>query len=309
MRIRLVWWAAGLAVLLTAHVATPYFNPQRPFERDTATRVLQQAARATDAVTRVGAAQDLSPKKGSPMNERDQLAACLRIMASVLRDLGLLGSVWSLILFYSGLQVPFTVFLYVAFLRALPRDFEDAALIDGCTPLQGFWYVVFPMLKPVTVTALVLNAVAVWNDFFTPLLYLSGSTQQTMPVAIAGFVATARSHAPPSVAGQRYRGPIGGSGTFAAGARRPARVSLSRASHPGMRKHQAKRTWARPPLPPPPRHARTVHDKHPRRPPPRPRAAKPMPHPRLRRYNAPAPAARYPARPVCLIKGYSAGAT
>src|SRR5262249_31403318 len=72
--------------------------------------------------------------------------------------------------------------------RALPRDFEDAALIDGCTPFACFRYVVFPMLKPVTVTALVLNAVAVWNDFFTPLLYLSGSTNQTMPVAVAGFV-------------------------------------------------------------------------------------------------------------------------
>jgi raffinose/stachyose/melibiose transport system permease protein len=105
-----------------------------------------------------------------------------------MRDLGLLGTPWALVLFYSGLQVPFTVFLYVGFLRALPRDFEDAALIDGCTPLQGFRYVVFPMLKPVTVTALVLNAVFVWNDFFTPLLYLSGSGQQTMPVAIAGFV-------------------------------------------------------------------------------------------------------------------------
>jgi raffinose/stachyose/melibiose transport system permease protein len=105
-----------------------------------------------------------------------------------MRDLGLLGTPWALILFYSGLQVPFTTFLYVGFLRALPRDFEDAALIDGCTPLRAFRYVVFPMLKPVTVTALVLNAVIVWNDFFTPLLYLSGSTQQTLPVAIAGFV-------------------------------------------------------------------------------------------------------------------------
>ena len=105
-----------------------------------------------------------------------------------MRDLGLLGSAWALILFYSGLQVPFTTFLYVGFLRALPRDFEDAALIDGCRPLDVFRYVVFPMLKPITVTALVLNAVFVWNDFFTPLLYLSGSTQQTLPVAIAGFV-------------------------------------------------------------------------------------------------------------------------
>ena len=105
-----------------------------------------------------------------------------------MRDLGLLGSVWALILFYSGLQVPFTTFLYVGFLRALPRDFEDAALIDGCTPLAAFRLVVFPMLQPITMTALVLNAIFIWNDFFTPLLYLSGSDQQTMPVAIAGFV-------------------------------------------------------------------------------------------------------------------------
>ncbi|MFC4063566.1 carbohydrate ABC transporter permease [Actinoplanes subglobosus] len=105
-----------------------------------------------------------------------------------IRDLGLLGSVWSLVLFYAGLQVPFTTFLYVGFLRALPRDFEEAATIDGCGPLTAFRYVILPMLKPITVTALVLNAVSVWNDFFTPLLYLSGSDQQTMPVAIAGFV-------------------------------------------------------------------------------------------------------------------------
>jgi raffinose/stachyose/melibiose transport system permease protein len=105
-----------------------------------------------------------------------------------MRDLNLLGTPFALILFYSGLQVPFTTFLYTGFLRALPRDFEDAALIDGCSPLQAFRYVVVPMLKPITVTALVLNAVAVWNDFFTPLLYLSGSAQQTVPVALAGFV-------------------------------------------------------------------------------------------------------------------------
>lgn len=105
-----------------------------------------------------------------------------------MRDLGLLGTPWSLVLFYSGLQVPFTTFLYVGFLRALPREFEDAGLIDGCGPVALFRYVVFPMLKPVTVTALVLNTVFVWNDFFTPLLYLSGSGQQTLPVAVAGFV-------------------------------------------------------------------------------------------------------------------------
>jgi raffinose/stachyose/melibiose transport system permease protein len=104
-----------------------------------------------------------------------------------MRDLGLLGTPWSLILFYSGLQVPFTTFLYTGFIRSLPRDFEDAALIDGCSPVEVFRFVVFPMLRPITVTVIVLDAVFVWNDFFTPLLYLSGSAQQTLPVAVAGF--------------------------------------------------------------------------------------------------------------------------
>jgi len=104
-----------------------------------------------------------------------------------MRDAGLLGTPWSLIIFYVGSQVPFTVFLYVGFLRALPVDFEQAALIDGCNSFQAFWYVVLPALRPVTSTVIVLNAITVWNDFFTPLLYLSGTGAQTLPVAISTF--------------------------------------------------------------------------------------------------------------------------
>ncbi|MBT0993842.1 carbohydrate ABC transporter permease [Cellulomonas sp. DKR-3] len=108
---------------------------------------------------------------------------------STIRDLGLIGSVWSLILFYSGLQVPFATFLYTGFLRALPLDYEEAAMLDGCSPLRAFTRVVFPLLRPITGTVIILNAVFVWNDFLTPLLYLSGSTTATMPLAISTFVA------------------------------------------------------------------------------------------------------------------------
>lgn len=104
------------------------------------------------------------------------------------RDLNLLGSVWSLVLFYSGLQVPLSVFLYVGFIRALPRDFEEAAYIDGSSSWQAFRHVVFPLLRPITGTVIIINTVLIWNDFLTPLLYLSGSPQQTVPVAIYGFV-------------------------------------------------------------------------------------------------------------------------
>jgi raffinose/stachyose/melibiose transport system permease protein len=105
-----------------------------------------------------------------------------------IRDLRLLGTLWSLVLFYSGLQVPFASFLYVAFLRALPRDYEEAALIDGASPMRAFRSVVFPLLRPITGTVVILNAIFVWNDFFTPFLYLSGTDQQTIPVAVFGFI-------------------------------------------------------------------------------------------------------------------------
>lgn len=104
------------------------------------------------------------------------------------RDLGLLGSVWSLILFHSGLQIPLSIFLYVGFIRALPRDYEEAAVIDGASAWQTFRQVVFPLLRPVTGTVIIINTVLIWNDFLTPLLYLSGSPQQTIPVAIYSFV-------------------------------------------------------------------------------------------------------------------------
>lgn len=105
-----------------------------------------------------------------------------------IRDIGLLGSVWSLVIFYAGLQVPFSVFLYTSFLRAMPREYEEAASVDGASPFVAFWRVVFPMMRPVTGTVIILNAIFVWNDFLTPLLYLSGSGSQTIPVALFGFV-------------------------------------------------------------------------------------------------------------------------
>jgi raffinose/stachyose/melibiose transport system permease protein len=106
---------------------------------------------------------------------------------TLMRDMQLLGSPLSLILFYSGLQMPLTIFLYAGFIRALSRSYEEAASLDGASRLQAFVHVVFPMVLPVTGTVIILNGVFTWNDFMTPLLYLSGSDWQTVPVAIYSF--------------------------------------------------------------------------------------------------------------------------
>jgi raffinose/stachyose/melibiose transport system permease protein len=103
-------------------------------------------------------------------------------------DLGWLGTYQGMILFYTGIQLPFTVFLYTGFIRALPKDYAQAALIDGCNHFQAFTRIVFPLLRPITGTVVILNAVFIWNDFFTPLLYLGGSDKETVPVGIFSFV-------------------------------------------------------------------------------------------------------------------------
>jgi raffinose/stachyose/melibiose transport system permease protein len=106
----------------------------------------------------------------------------------MMRDLGLLGTPFSLVIFYSGYQLPFTIFLYTGYIRALPRAYDEAARIDGATDFQTFMHVIFPMIRPVTGTVIILNCVFVWNDFMTPLLYLQGSRWATIPVAVAAFV-------------------------------------------------------------------------------------------------------------------------
>jgi raffinose/stachyose/melibiose transport system permease protein len=106
----------------------------------------------------------------------------------IVRDLKLIGTYWSMIGFYTGLGLPFTIFLYTGFLRSIPRDYEQAAAIDGASQLEAFAQIVFPLLRPVTGTVAILNAIFTWNDFLTPLLYLSGSDRRTIPVAVNSFV-------------------------------------------------------------------------------------------------------------------------
>jgi raffinose/stachyose/melibiose transport system permease protein len=105
------------------------------------------------------------------------------------RDLGLLGNLWGLVLFYVGTLMPFSVFLVTTFLRTgVATEYEEAARIDGASDTRVFRVIVMPLLTPVLGTLAILNGVSIWNDFFTPLLYLAGTNQATIPVALYDFV-------------------------------------------------------------------------------------------------------------------------
>lgn len=92
-------------------------------------------------------------------------------------------NVVGIVLVYLGFGAGLSVFMFTGFVKSVPLEIEEAATIDGCNPLQTFFIVVFPMLKPTAITVAILNAMWVWNDYLLPYLIL-GSDHKTVPVAI-----------------------------------------------------------------------------------------------------------------------------
>ncbi|MBZ5752487.1 carbohydrate ABC transporter permease [Metabacillus rhizolycopersici] len=101
--------------------------------------------------------------------------------------LGLLNSIWGLVIMYLGFGSGITIFLYHGFIKGIPVELEEAAIIDGCTPFGVFWKIVFPLLKPITVTIIILNSLWIWNDFLLPSLVLQDPELRTIPLATFFF--------------------------------------------------------------------------------------------------------------------------
>jgi len=98
------------------------------------------------------------------------------------------NSVWGLIICYIGFGIPMATFLYHGFIKSVPLEVEEAALIDGCSVFGTFWRIAFPLLKPMTVTIAILNTLWIWNDFLLPSLILP-IDQRTIPLANSAFFA------------------------------------------------------------------------------------------------------------------------
>ena len=94
-----------------------------------------------------------------------------------------LDNVVGIVFVYLGFGAGLSVFMMSGFIKSIPLEIEEAATIDGCSPLQPFFLVVFPILKPTAITVAILNAMWVWNDYLLPYLVL-GTDDKTVPVAI-----------------------------------------------------------------------------------------------------------------------------
>ncbi len=89
-----------------------------------------------------------------------------------------------IIVVYLGFGAGLSVFMFCGFVRSIPLEIEEAAMIDGCTPIQTFFQVVFPILKPTCITVAILQAMWIWNDYLLPYLVLDIKRFKTIPIAI-----------------------------------------------------------------------------------------------------------------------------
>ncbi|WP_342556449.1 carbohydrate ABC transporter permease [Paenibacillus sp. FSL R7-0652] len=111
-------------------------------------------------------------------------------LVKIYGSLGLLDNKWSLIYMYIGFGSPLAVFIYHGFVKSIPLELEEAALMDGCGRVQTFFRIVLPVLLPTTVTISVLNVLWIWNDFLLPSLVLTSSEQRTLPLSTFYFYGT-----------------------------------------------------------------------------------------------------------------------
>ncbi len=107
------------------------------------------------------------------------------VMFTMVKTANVLGldSPWGLIVIYLGFGAGLSVFMFSGFVKGIPIEIEEAAMIDGCGPIRTFFLVVFPLMKPTTITVAIINTMWIWNDYLLPYLVI-GSDYKTIPIAI-----------------------------------------------------------------------------------------------------------------------------
>ncbi|WP_033287862.1 carbohydrate ABC transporter permease [Amycolatopsis jejuensis] len=115
------------------------------------------------------------------------LSALFIPMYLLMRDLGLLNTLPSLLLVYFATSLPFTVWMLYGFVNGIPYDLEEAAMIDGCSRVGAFRRVTLPLLGPGLVTTSVFSFITAWNEFLFALVFMRDQGKQTLPVWLSSF--------------------------------------------------------------------------------------------------------------------------
>ncbi|MBQ3164406.1 MAG: carbohydrate ABC transporter permease [Lachnospiraceae bacterium] len=103
---------------------------------------------------------------------------------SKIADILKLGNPLGIIIVYLGFGAGLAVFMFCGFVKSIPLEIEESAMIDGCTPIQTYFKIVFPVMKPTAISVAILEAMWVWNDYLLPYLVLDIKKYKTIPIAI-----------------------------------------------------------------------------------------------------------------------------
>jgi len=108
-------------------------------------------------------------------------------LTKVMQATHLINTVVGIIILYAATKIPFGVFLTYAFVESIPREIDEAAIMDGCNPLTLFTTIIFPLLTPAWVTTAVLSFLDFWSEFILPLYFLQSSAKWPMTLAVYNF--------------------------------------------------------------------------------------------------------------------------
>jgi multiple sugar transport system permease protein len=104
-----------------------------------------------------------------------------------IQKLGLMDTVWSLVITYLAITVPFTVFILTSYFESVPEELDKAARVDGCTRIQTLFRVYLPLAWPALVAAILFTFLTSWNEFLLALMFTQTIASQTMPMVVASF--------------------------------------------------------------------------------------------------------------------------
>jgi raffinose/stachyose/melibiose transport system permease protein len=108
-------------------------------------------------------------------------------LTKIMQATNLVNTVVGIVLLYAATKIPFAVFLTYAFVETIPKELDEAAILDGCSPLTLFFNIIFPLLTPAWVTTAILSFLDFWSEFVLPLYFLQSSTKWPMTLAVYNF--------------------------------------------------------------------------------------------------------------------------
>jgi raffinose/stachyose/melibiose transport system permease protein len=106
---------------------------------------------------------------------------------TLMRTINAVDTLWGMVLVCSTLAMPSAVFIYTTFIRSLPRELDEAAVVDGCGGFEAFWKIIFPILRPATASFVILNGFGVWNNYAQAVFFLQSRDMQNIPQALSVF--------------------------------------------------------------------------------------------------------------------------